>query len=209
MIGILGGTFDPIHYGHLRTALDVQQALGLEQVRFIPLRDPPHRDKPRLAAGERLALLREGVRGQAGFVVDDRELHREGPSYTLDTLASLRQELGSSSSLCLLLGQDAFLGFPEWHRPREILESAHLVVMRRPHTPPPQRPDLEALMVGREVQDPARLRQAPGGLLFWVQVTQLAISATRIRGMLAQGLSPRFLLPDAVLQRIWQHGLYR
>jgi len=209
VIGILGGTFDPIHYGHLRTALDVQQALGLEQVRFIPLRDPPHRGQPRLAGGERLALLRAAVRGQPGFVADDRELHREGPSYTLDTLRSLREELGPSTPLCLLLGQDAFLGLPEWHRPREILGLAHLVVMRRPDAPPPQRPELDRLVAGREADDPARLRQAPGGLLRWVRVTQLGISATAIRGMLARGLSPRFLLPDAVLERIWERGLYR
>jgi len=209
MIGILGGTFDPIHYGHLRTALDVQQALGLEQVRFIPLRDPPHRGRPQLAAGERLALLQAALTGQPGFLADDRELHREGPSYTLDTLRSLRRELGPSVSLCLLLGQDAFLGFPEWHRPREILDLAHLVVMRRPDAPPPQRPELEPLVAGRQVEDPARLRLAPGGLLYWVRVTQLEISATAIRELLARDLSPRFLLPDAVLERIRQRGLYR
>jgi len=209
VIGILGGTFDPIHYGHLRTALDVQQTLGLEQVRFIPLRDPPHRGPPRLAAGERLALLRAALAGQPEFLADDRELRRRGPSYTLDTLGSLREELGPRISLCLLLGQDAFLGFADWHRPREILELAHLVVMHRPDAPPPRHPELEQLVAGRRVDDPTRLRRAPGGLVHWVRVTQLEISATAIRTLLARELSPRFLLPDAVLERIRERGLYR
>lgn len=137
MIGILGGTFDPVHYGHLRTALDVQEALGLNEIRLIPLRDPPHRSAPLAPASQRLALLRAAIKDNPGFAVDSRELERSGKSYSVDTLHSLKQEQ-PERVLCLLLGSDAFDGFPEWHEPERILQLAHLVVMQRPGEPEPR-----------------------------------------------------------------------
>ncbi len=208
MIGILGGTFDPIHYGHLRTALDVQQVLGLEQVRFIPLRRPPHREPPRLGAEQRAELVELAIADQPGFVLDRRELAREGISYTVDTLTSLRQELGEGLPICLLLGLDAFAGFRSWHRPERILELAHLVIMHRPDAVLPDEPYLRGLLAERRQDGPAALRASPAGDLHLVKVTQLEISATGIRGLLARGLSPRFLLPDPVLARIRAAGLY-
>lgn len=201
MIGILGGTFDPIHHGHLRTALDVQQQLGLTQVRLVPLRDPPHRSAPLLGAGQRLALLRAAVADATEFAIDTRELEREGKSYTLDTLQSLKAEQ-PERTLCLLLGSDAFEQFPEWHQPQAILELAHLVVMQRPgETDPRHYPK-------RITHDVARLNTRTAGLILPLQVTQLEISATMIRQMLRNGLSPRYLLPGPVLQLIQQQGLY-
>jgi len=202
MIGILGGTFDPIHFGHLRTGLEVCEALGLEQLRLIPLRDPPHRDQPLSSAAQRLAMVRAAVATEARFLVDDRELRREGKSYTLYTLQSLRRELGERP-LCLLLGGDAFAGFPSWHRPEQILEQCHLVVMRRPGEAPPD------LYPQRVTATPARLRDAPGGLILFQEVTQLAISATAIRERVRAGRSPRYLLPDSVLEIIERDSLYR
>lgn len=201
MIGILGGTFDPVHYGHLRTALEVQQQLGLEQVRLIPLRDPPHRGTPALTAEQRLALLRAAVADAPEFCVDTRELERTGKSYTLDTLRSLKAEQ-PSRTLCLLLGSDAFHQFPDWHRPEDILELAHLVVMLRPGEPEPTHyPE-------RITHDTAQLADRQAGLILPLPVTQLEISATAIREALRQGRSPRFLLPDPVLQLIQQRGYY-
>jgi nicotinate-nucleotide adenylyltransferase len=208
MLGILGGTFDPIHYGHLRSALDVQQALGLEQLRFIPLRRPPHREPPRLEAERRAELVELAVADQPGFVLDRRELAREGISYTVDTLASLRQELGDAVPICLLLGLDAFAGFPTWHRPERILELAHLVIMHRPDAVLPDEPYLRRLLAARRRGDPAALRANPAGDLHLVKVTQLEISSTAIRSLLARGLSPRFLLPDSVLARIRAAAFY-
>jgi nicotinate-nucleotide adenylyltransferase len=202
MIGILGGTFDPIHIGHLRTGLDVCEALGLDELRLIPLRDPPHRNRPRSSPEQRLAMLRAAVAGEPRFRVDDRELRRDGKSYTLHTLQSLRLELGERP-LCLLLGGDAFSGFPDWHRPEAILGLCHLVVMRRPGEAPPD------LYPQRVTSDPARLRGTPGGHLLFQEVTQLAISATAIRERVAAGLSARFLVPDRVLEIIEGAGLYR
>lgn len=202
MIGVLGGTFDPVHYGHLRTALDVQQLLGLEQVRLIPLRDPPHRPQPALAPADRLALLHAAVDDNPRFRIDPRELERSGKSYTLDTLQSLRAEQ-PHTTFCLLLGGDAFHGFPRWHRPDDILELAHLVVMQRPGEPDPQH------YHDRITHDPAALKRQTAGLILPLPVTQLEISATRIRELLRQGHSPRYLLPDAALELIQQRRYYQ
>ncbi len=202
MIGILGGTFDPIHYGHLRTALDVQQTLELEEIRLIPLRDPPHRARPVLSAAHRLALLHAAVDDNPLFRIDTRELSREGKSYTLETLQSLRQAQ-PHSTFCLLLGSDAFNGFHTWHQPDAILALAHLVVMQRPGEPEPVR------YHERIIATPDNLKQQAAGLILPLPVTQLEISATRIRQLLQQGQSPRYLLPDAALELIRQRGLYR
>jgi len=128
-IGVFGGTFDPIHYGHLRTAFEMLQALRFEEVRFIPCGDPPHRGETYAKATQRLQMVQVAVDGQSGFVVDERELKREGPSYSFDTLKSLRAEF-PRRSLGLILGMDAFLGLPGWHRWGELLESPRM----RPYT---------------------------------------------------------------------------
>ena len=202
MIGIFGGSFDPIHYGHLRTSMDVQQALGLQHIRLIPLHDPPHRDALDASAETRLAMVRAAVADEPCFQVDERELRRSGKSYTLDTLISLREDLGEEP-ICLMIGTDAFRGFPSWHQPREILKQAHLVVMQRPGEVRP------AIYPERTVTTREELRSSQAGRILFLPVTQLAISATRIRAMLRAGRSPRYLLPDPVLSIIEQQGLYR
>jgi nicotinate-nucleotide adenylyltransferase len=208
MIGIFGGTFDPIHYGHLRPALEVQQALGLEQVRFIPLAVAVHREQPAATAEQRLALVRAALAGQPGFVMDDREIRRSGRSYTLDTLKELHRER-PDTTWCLFVGGDAFNEFLTWHRPLEILELAQLVVMERPGSGGPDDPKLARLVRERRCDDPAELRRAPPGRIFFQPVTQLDISSTAIRTAIASGSSPRFLLPEPVLEIIEQERLYR
>jgi len=208
MIGVFGGTFDPIHFGHLRPALDVVQSLGLAELRLLPLKVAVHRPQPLASAALRLQMTRLAVNGQPGFVVDDRELTRDGPSYTVDTLASLREEVGADSPLCLLIGGDAFAGFLDWHRPRAILGLAHLVVMQRPGAPTVRDQALRDEIGRRRVDDPGALRQAPAGRIYFQTVTQLDISSTRIRRMFAAGQSPRFLLPDAVLELLDREQCY-
>ncbi len=207
MIGIFGGTFDPIHYAHLRTALEVQQQLGLTEVRFIPASLPPHRVQPHATAQQRLAMVQRAVAGQPGMRVDDRELRRDGPSYMVDTLASLREETGPRA-LVLILGMDAFLGLPGWHQWTRLIELAHLVVMERPGVALPITGDLADLVRRHRVVDKTALARQPAGGILFVPVSQLTISATAIRAQLAAGSSPRFLLPDAVLDYIQTEGLY-
>jgi nicotinate-nucleotide adenylyltransferase len=207
MIGIFGGTFDPIHYAHLRTALEVQQQLDLAELRFIPAAVPPHRPQPLASPQQRLDMVRLAIQEQPGMTVDARELEREGPSYMVDTLASLRDELGEVP-LVLILGMDALLGLSDWHQWTRLIELAHIVVMERPGAALPEQGELAELVRVHRSEKIARLAQEPAGAVWFVSVSQLDISATDIRARLAAGASPRFLLPDAVLDYILDEGLY-
>ncbi|MBS1212821.1 MAG: putative nicotinate-nucleotide adenylyltransferase [Proteobacteria bacterium] len=210
MIGVYGGTFDPIHYGHLRTALEVSESLGLDEMRWVPCGQPPHRRQPQASASDRLHMLELAFgEAPAGFVIDRRELEREGPSYMVDTLTSMRSQW-PDVSLCLVLGQDAFLGLNTWHRWRDLLRLAHVVVMRRPGALP-MVPDGElASLVSEQGRDEvAALRCETAGCVHFVEVTQLSISATRIRELLYAGRRPDYLLPAAVVTYVRERGLYR
>lgn len=208
MIGVFGGTFDPIHHGHLRAALDVQQSLALRELRFMPLNVAVHREQPHAPGAQRRAMLEAAIAGEPGFRVDDRELSRAGRSYTVDTLTSLRRELGEALPIGLLVGSDRFDGFFDWHRPHAILDLAHLVVMRRPGARMPRDPDLRAEIERRGVAHRDELERAAAGRIWFEDVTQLDISSTRIRKLLAAGRSARYLLPDAVLEVIEREACY-
>jgi len=213
-IAMLGGTFDPVHYGHLRFADAVRRALGLSEVRLVPAGDPPHRGSPLAAAADRLAMLRLAVSEFPGLVVDDRELRRGGKSYTVDTLAGLRRDY-PDRPLLLLLGADAFRCLPSWHRWRELFDLAHLVVVERPGVdleaalPAP----LPAILRERVVAEPAILFSRPAGAILRQPIAPLDVSATAIREHIAEGEGGaemnRGLLPPSVLAYIDLHHLYR
>jgi nicotinate-nucleotide adenylyltransferase len=206
-IGVFGGTFDPIHYGHLRTALELQQTLELGNVHFVPAAIPPHRRTPMTDGRIRLRLVKAAIRGQKGFVADDRELRRAGSSYTIDTLASFRAEF-PRRSLCLLLGMDAFLLLPTWHRWRELLDFAHIVVAYRPGSRAPRTGTLGRLLRERGTREPAALRAKRAGSVYVRPVTQLEISSTDLRAALVAGLDPKFLMPDSVRKIILETECY-
>ncbi len=208
MIGLFGGTFDPVHFGHLRVALDVAQHLDLEQLRLLPLAAAVHRRQPQASPEQRMAMLQAAIRDEPCLIADDRELKRGGPSYSIDTLLQFRDEFHAAAPLCLLVGADAFEGLADWHRPLDILDLAHLVVMQRPGAPTARDPWLREQVEQRRTDVPAALRLQAGGLIYFQTVTQLDISATRIRRLLAQGKSPRFLLPDAVLAMARANSCY-
>lgn len=209
-IGIFGGTFDPIHTGHLRLAEEMADVIGLARVLFVPAGVPPHRAAPRTAAQHRLAMTRRATAGNPRFETDDRELRRAEPSYTVDTLTSLRRELGDEQPLWLLLGADAFLGLPGWHDWKRLFTLAHLAVAERPGASVMQSDALpEALRHEvAERQESAGLAHGPAGAIVLHRMTPLAISATAIREARARGQSVRYLLPDAVLDYIEENRLY-
>lgn len=196
-IGLFGGTFDPIHYGHLRTAFELWQALGLTEVRFLPTGSPPHREQPHADAELRLAMVKAAVAGESAFVVDDREIRRSGVSYSVDTLTELRGEY-PDRSLCLLLGMDAFLGLPNWHRWRELLDLAHVVVAHRPGWKAPTSGPLGEVMVDRGTGSIRELHDKRAGRIYVHAVTQLEISSTELRQLIISGRDPRYLVPDEV-----------
>jgi nicotinate-nucleotide adenylyltransferase len=206
-IGVFGGTFDPVHVGHLRTAHELMTALGLAEVRFVPCRLPPHRPPAVAPEALRLRMLEAALEGLPGFRVDGRELRRPGLSYMVDTLASLRQEVGDRP-LCLLLGLDAFLGLPTWHRWREIPDLAHIVVARRPGVAQPLEGEAGELLESRGTTSASDLARAPAGRVLLRDVTQLEISSSAIRALVAAGGDPRFLVPDAVLELIAKTHIY-
>lgn len=207
MICILGGTFDPVHFGHLRPALDVQQALAIDRVHLLPCCVPPHRQTPQLGGEQRLLLLQQAIADEPGLGIDERELQRGGPSYMVDTLISLRAEIGERP-LCLALGMDALQGLDLWHRWKELLDLCHLVVMRRPGNEWPRDGELALRVSQARVSDVQALYQAPAGAVLAVPVTQMAISSTRIRELLRSGHSARYLTPEAVLKRILHENWY-
>src|SRR5690242_9784521 len=196
-LAILGGTFDPVHLGHLRAAWEASEALDAE-VRLMPAHVPPHRPAPVASAQQRVAILRAALAGQGRLMLDTRELDRNGPSYTFDTLVSLRAEI-NERPLVLLIGSDAFAGLPSWHRWRELFGLAHFGVLTRPGHVPPLPPELTAETARREVLRADALCSNPHGHVVRIAITQLEISATRIRALLREGREPRWLLPEAVL----------
>ena len=204
MIGIFGGTFDPVHHAHLRTALEVAEHFGLDDMRLVPGNVPPHRPHPMASPAQRLAMLQVALFSEARLQVDDRELWREGYSYSIDTLQSLRDEVGFECPILFTLGFDAFLHFQRWHRWDEILTLAHLVVVQRPAYSLPPNGWYEPFLS----TNPDDLRTTPAGRIYLLPVTALDISATNIRELLKQGKNPRYLLPDSVLDSIQRHQLY-
>ena len=207
-VGVFGGTFDPVHYGHLRSALELVEHLQLQQLRLMPCAVPPHRDSPACEAGHRAAMVALAVAGEPRLACDSRELKRAGVSYTFDSLVELREELGAGHSLCLVMGCDAVLQIASWHRWRELLDWAHVVVIARPGWQlPVDGPVADWLQAHRQA-DATVLRAHPSGGILVEELRPLAISSTEIRHLLAAGRSPRYLLPQAVLDYIQMHHLY-
>jgi nicotinate-nucleotide adenylyltransferase len=211
-IGIFGGTFDPIHFGHLRLAEEMAAQFKLEQIRFIPAGKPWQRSVPRASAEQRLAMVQAAVTGNAKFVVDAREVKRDKASYTVDTLTELRTEFGKTMPMALALGMDAFLNLHTWHRWRDLLSLTHIVIATRPGSTleiEKLSDDLRVEYQKRHSTNGTLLQASPAGHIFSLAMTPLDISATRLRASLASGRSARYLIPDSVVHYIDQHNLYR
>ncbi len=208
LLGIFGGTFDPVHCGHLRAMLELQETLGLDQLRVMPCGIPAHRPPPAANAAARVAMLEAALADFPGAEIDRRELEREGVSYTVDTLVAMSEEF-PGSSLCLLLGQDAFLGLPGWHRWTELFDLAHIAVARRPGGSLLMPPPLAEAVRGRRCDAPAELRDAAAGRVIFCETSQLEISSSWLRAQAAADRSLRWLVPASVEAIIEAEGLYR
>jgi len=210
-IGLLGGTFDPIHFGHLGMAQELAQALALDTVKFIPAAVPPLKSQPSASAADRCAMVQLAIANNPDFQLDDRELKRTGPSYTLDTLRSLRSELSEQDSLVLFIGSDAFKQFNRWHQWQEIIRLCHIALVARPDNDVSTglNPELVTFLQDHYTENAMDLQSATAGLITMQAITPLTISSSAIREQLKTRQSARYLTPDCVLDYIAQHGLYQ
>ncbi len=206
-LGLFGGTFDPVHNGHLRMALELKQRLQLDDMRLLPCHQPPHRDTPTRSSDDRAAMVEFAIADCDDLSCDRRELERDTPSYTVDTLMALRKELGDEVSLCWCVGMDSLVNLSSWHRWQELLEFAHLVVTARPGWQLPQQ-GVVAQWLKERVASPQQLAKSPAGAVVICEMSQLDISATDIRQMIAEGHSAQFLMPEAVWRYIQDNDLY-
>jgi nicotinate-nucleotide adenylyltransferase len=206
----MGGTFDPVHFGHLRLAQEAAEILGLARVRWVPAGRPWHRAQPKASAKHRLAMVKLAIRRNALFELDDAEIRQTSPGYTVETLERLRATLGTDRPLVLLLGTDAFRGLTSWERWRDLFELAHIFVAQRPgHSlTPGGMPGALAAEWRRRAGTPSALHERPAGSVIAYGTTALDISASAIRAHFAQSRSPRYLLPSVVLDYIRAQGLY-
>ena len=202
MIGILGGTFDPIHNGHLHIATQAHARLSLRQVRFMPCALPVHRNQPHASAAQRCDMIELALEGQADFVVETVEVDRKGPSYTVDSLRELRRR--GDTSLLLLLGSDAFNGFGDWKQPRQILELASMLICARPGIE-----TVNSLFAEYRVDSVEALRRRPAGAILQLEVDAPDCSSSEVRAALVAGDIPRRWLHPAVADYIQIHDLYR
>ncbi len=203
LIGINGGTFDPIHYGHLRPALEVQQELGLDQVLFVPCNQPVHRVLPQSSAEQRCAMIELAIENRPSFKLEKIEIERGGPSYMVDTLASLKQR-EPDTSLVLMMGTDAFAKFHRWHNWQGILQLANLAIMHRPGERLPSEGEVGKIYKSHQA---TRLTEISGQIVD-IAVTQLDISSTMVREQIKDGKSADYLLPPNVVAFIQKQGLY-
>ena len=215
LIGILGGTFNPIHFGHLRMAQELADALNLSAVRFVPSANPPHKTMPTVSAEHRANMVKLAISDNPIFKLDTRELARTGASYTIDTLASIRDELGENAALCLMMGSDAFTNLDTWHRYSELLEYCHIILVQRPNkktqslqTQAKLSDTLTALLQNHYTENSDDLHEKSAGYIHMQAITAQDISSTDIREKLSKKTSCNYLLPDNVLQYIAQHKLY-
>ena len=218
LVGVFGGTFDPVHYGHLRIAEEIAELAGLKEMHFIPAAIPRLRRGPEASLEHRVEMVRLAIEGNSRFILDQREVRRGGVSYSVDTLRELRQELGKDAVLCFVTGADAFTRLAEWHRWRELFELCHFIIAARPGhllfkddraLPRALPQELEEECRDRWISNVESLKYASRGLIFIAQTTLLDISATAIRTRVARGKSIRYLVPEDTRDYIVANDLYR
>jgi nicotinate-nucleotide adenylyltransferase len=209
LMAFFGGTFDPIHYGHLRPLEQLAKEIALQQIILLPNHVPPHRPQPQASAQQRLEMVRLAVANHPHWRVDDRELQVVRPSYTIDTLNALRNEYGPQQPLAFIIGQDSLLNLSSWHRWQELLAVSHLIVLARPGYQQPLPEHLQQWLQGHQTFSAAALTATPCGNIYLADTALWDIAATTLRQRFKQGLSCHDLLPEPVECYIKTQGLYR
>lgn len=208
-VAIMGGTFDPIHNGHLRTAVDIVDRFHFTELRLVPCFQPVHKSHPSISAAQRLEMVSLAVQAHPHLLVDPREIERTGSSYTIDTLIELRKELGKEASITMVVGMDSFLSLPSWYQWERILNYAHILVVSRPGWQPKFGIELQDLVEKSRANTAAELQSAPAGKIHMETLTELGISSSMIRSLREQNKSIAYLLPESVHAYIDQHTLYQ
>lgn len=206
MIGIMGGTFDPIHNGHLQFAIEIAETFNLQEIRVIPCHIPSHRQQSVATPQQRMEMVKLAIQNESRFILDQREFKRKGASYTFDTLVTLREEFGQQISFNLIIGTDAFQFFDRWYRWKEILKLTHIIVAYRPNCP--HRAIKHHYFESHYTNNIRNLKNEPAGFIYFMPVTQLAISASLIRKKIRQKQSVKYLLPSSVWHYVNQHHIY-
>jgi len=206
-IGILGGTFDPIHFGHLRMALELRDLLKLKEVRLIPCKQPVHKEKTFATTQQRKSMLELAILNEPNLIVDTREIDRTTPSYMVETLESLKQDF-KDTPLCLIMGIDALAKLDSWHSWQDILKLCHIVAIERPDYKFDWDSTLAHYIKAFVATEAKKLKTQESGLIYFEKVTLLNISATNIRNLIHQRKDPRYLLPESVLGFIRENNLY-
>ncbi len=209
MIGIFGGSFDPVHFGHIKTALALLENFDFEQIRFIPCQQSPHKNKVYASAEHRWQMLSLIANSHEKLMVDDCELKRHAPSYTIDTLIELRERFGDKKSLVLILGIDAYLKFCQWHHYENILSYCHLMILQRPGYTLPESGCEKDYINSCMVEDIALLTDTAYGKIFLSDLEKIDISSTQIRRTIADGEQPRYVIPGNVWNYIKRNKLYK
>lgn len=208
IIGILGGTFDPVHLGHLHLAKEALKQAELTEIRFIPCYQSPHKKMPVATGKQRLVMLKFATKPYKNFYVDDRELQRKNTSYTIDTLKSLRQEIGKQQPICLIMSMDAFAKFNYWHKWQEITKLCHIIVADRPDSQPITDTETKILLKEKQIFKAAQLKTAPAGYILFINISPNPISATKIRAAIKACKNINSMVTKEVSQYIEQHKIY-
>lgn len=206
---MLGGTFDPVHNGHLRMAVELHERFKGARIRLMPCHRPPHRDQPGAEGDRRLAMLRDAVAEEPGLIVDSRELEQDRVSYTGETLQQLRAELGPTAPLAMVVGTDAFNAFDQWRDWMQLPDLAHIIVVNRPGFPLAPSGPVATLLNARRAWEPSELQSEASGRILPMELPLLEIAATEVRHRVAQGRSIRYLVPEPVWRTIRDQALYR
>jgi nicotinate-nucleotide adenylyltransferase len=208
-LAIMGGTFDPVHNGHLRTAVEILDRYHYSALKLVPCFQPVHKDRPSVEPQQRFEMTKLAISGDARLSVDSREIEREGPSYSIDTLRDIRAEIGPDESLIMVLGMDSFLSLPTWHDWQKLVQYAHLLVVSRPGWEPDLISELSAFCENYRAASSHELQCAPSGRVWFETLTPLGISSSMIRALARKNESIAYLLPEPVQKYIEQHQLYR